>query len=271
VALQHQYLNESNASPALEDELVNSSISWKYYQFGLPSYTAATNPAPLSVAWNLWNPMAARAQSYTTKDKSHFVSSTTFPTDAATGNLPNISWLIPPELYSDHPPYNVTASQTWVASMLDAIEGSPEWNSTEVFLSWDEYGGYYDHVAPPALDAYGDGFRVPLLAIGPYVKQGFIDHALLDFGSVLHLMEKRFGLACMGPRDCNATLPLSMFNFNRAPRSPITIPGYANATYPMPLQSSGRLPPYNASQDPNLPSPPPGAGDDVVFADGGLG
>jgi hypothetical protein len=119
----------------------------------------------------------------------------------------------------------------------------------------------------------GDGFRVPLIAVGPWVKQGFIDPTPMDFGSVLHLMEKRFGLTCMGARDCNATLPLAMFNFNRTARAPILIQGYQNASYPMPLQSSGKLPPFNPQQVPTLPGAtsmyalPAG----VVYSDGGLG
>jgi phospholipase C len=271
VASKHQYLNESNATLTLQDELTNSSVSWRYYDWALPNYTKAINPAPASDAWNLWNPLAARGQSYATSERSHFAPETRFASDASNGTLPSLSWVIPPALYSDHPPYNVTAGQTWLASVVDAVEGSPEWNSTVVFVSWDEYGGFYDHVAPPVLDGVGDGLRVPLLAIGPWVKQGVIDHAQMDFGSILHLMELRFGLGCLGPRDCQATLPMGMFDFNRSARVPILIHGYASASYPMPLQSSGQLPPFNASQAPSIPGSTAVDPRGAVFADGGLG
>jgi hypothetical protein len=93
----------------------------------------------------------------------------------------------------------------------------------------------------------------------------------MDFGSVLHLMEQRFGLACLGSRDCNSTLPLSMFNFNRNPRAPINIPGFANASYPMPLQSSGKLPPFEPRDEPTLPGDTAAPNGNVQFAAGGIG
>ena len=250
------YLNESNRTRSIEDRLANSTVSWAYYQNTLVPYNQAIAPAPLARAYDYWSPLAGRAQSYRAPALSHFENRSQFFTDAANGQLPNLSWVIPAGQNSDHPSFNITAGQSWVASVVDAIERSPEWNSTVLFISWDEYGGFYDHVAPPQLDAYGDGFRVPLLAVGPWVKQGYIDHGQMDFDSVLHLMEKRFGLACIGTRDCQAKLPLAMFNFSRTPRAPIQILPYGTATYPMPLQSSGRLPPY-LGPGPRYVEPPP--------------
>jgi phospholipase C len=243
---KHLYLNQSNATPTLTDELVNSTVSWKFYDYPLPSYPNAIMATPVpGTAYDLWNPLAARHQSYLTGLNAHMVARSAFFSDAANGTLPAVSWVIPSPAYSDHPPMNVSLGQNWVASVVNALEGSPEWNSTVLFISWDEYGGYYDHVAPPVVSADGDGFRVPLLAVGPWVRQGFIDHQVLDFGSILHLMEKRFKLGCLGPRDCNAALPLSVFNFNRTARPPIRFPAWSNASYPMPLQSSGKLPKFS--------------------------
>ena len=240
----HTYLNQSNATPAIEDRLNHSKVSWKYYDFALGNYTWSTVPAPNSPAYSYWNPMAAREQSYTWGPRKHFVPRNDFFTDAKNGSLPNISWVIPTPPESDHPSENLSTGESWVASVVDAIEASPEWNSTVLFISWDEYGGFYDHVPPPILDTRGDGFRVPVVVVGPYVTQGVINHQQLDFDSILHLMENRFHLKCLSNRDCNATLPLNFFNFNKTARAPIYIPDYANATYPMPLQSSGKLPPY---------------------------
>jgi phospholipase C len=264
--VKHLYLNESNATPTLEDQLINSSVSWKYYDYSLAPYTnAIQTKSPAGNAYNLWNPLAARAQSYATSVRSHFVDRSDFFSDAANGTLPSLSWIIPSTADSDHPPADVRAGQSWVASVVDALEASPEWNTTLLLVTWDEYGGFYDHVAPPVLDAEGDGFRVPLLMIGPWVRQGFIDHAQMDLGSILHLMESRFGFTCLGARDCNATLPLAAFNFSRpGPRAPILIGTYGNATYPMPLQSSGKLPPFDPDQIPA----PQGMNATVLFAPG---
>jgi phospholipase C len=251
---QHEYLNQSNATPALEDELHNSSVSWDYFDYALPTnYKNAVHSYPNGVAYDYWDPLAARQQTYSTSDITHFQNRSVLFGDLANGTLPSLAWVIPTAANSDHPTYNITAGQDWIASLVDALEKSPEWNSTVLFISWDEYGGFYDHVAPPILDTLGDGFRVPLLAIGPWVRQGFIDHTQMDFDSVVHLMERAFGLACLGPRDCNAALPLAMFNFaHPSPRPPIYIPPYGTAVYPMPLQSSGKLPGYGPRSGPPI-------------------
>ena len=260
---QRELLNQSNSTPAIEDALLNSSITWKYYDYSLPtSYNQSITHTPTGLAYDYWNPMAARNQSYSAQAMTHFVNHSKFLLDAANGSLPDISWVMPSAPNSDHPPYNITNGQNWVASLIDAVEGSPDWNTTAIFVSWDEYGGFYDHVKPPRVNGLGDGYRVPLLAIGPWVRQGFIDHTNMTFESILHLMEKRFHLGCMGPADCNAPLPLDVFNFNRkAPRAPIYFASYPNATYPMPLQSSGTLPPFPSvlSPVPSFPDLAPGA------------
>jgi phospholipase C len=244
--VQAQYLNESNHTLSIESELLNSSVSWKYYDYGLPPYPGAIGNVPgvPATAYDYWNPLAARAQSYTPHVKTHFVPRTDFFGDAKNGTLPNLSWIIPTAGDSDHPgASSITVGQQWVASVVDALESSPEWNSTVLFISWDEYGGFYDQVAPPYLNAVSSGFRVPLLVVGPWVRQGYIDHTQMVFDSVLHLMEERFNLSCLGALDCNAKLPLGMFNFQRSsPRPPIGYATNATWTYPMPLQSSGKLP-----------------------------
>lgn len=246
------YLNDSNQTPNIESELLNSSVSWKYYDYNL-SYC----PYP-ACGYDYWNPLAARAQSYTAPALPHFVAQSEFFSDAANGTLPDISWIIPTFAESDHPPSNITVGEDWIASVVDALEASPDWNSSVLFISWDEYGGFYDHVTPPTVDANGFGFRVPLLAISPWVRQGVVDSKNMSFSSILHLIEDRFRLPCLGVRDCAAALPLNMFDFSRAkPRAPIYFGTYGNISYPMPLQSSGKLPPYYGSYfPPSLPASP---------------
>jgi phospholipase C len=250
-----QYLNESNQTPTIEQDLAHSKTSWNVYDFALAGYNASTRPVPGALAYSYWNPLAAPEQSYHAKSKSHFVPRSQFFTDASAGTLPNISWLVPSPQDSDHPPFNLSTGQDWVASVVDALERSPEWNSTVLFISWDEYGGFYDPVSPPVLDAFGDGFRVPLLAVGPWIRQGYVDPQQMDFSSILHLMEVRFHLPCLGPRDCQATLPLAMFDFHHGPRAPIQISRVGIAQYPMSLQSSGRLPYYGPASGAPLAPP----------------
>jgi phospholipase C len=268
-AVDHLYLNESNATKSAESTLLNSSVSWKYYDYGLPPWynrsIGGSSPLP-ATGLDYWNPLAARAESYLSNVRPHFATRANFFTDAVRGQLPNVSWIIPAATDSDHAPYSLAQGMNWTASVVDALEQSPDWNSTVLFVTWDEYGGFYDHVAPPYLDSYGDGFRVPLLAIGPWVKQGVVDHQNLSFSSILHLMEVRFNLACTGPRDCKAQLPLGMFDFSRMrARLPIGFPTNGTASYPMPLQSGGKLPPYapypgfQPNYDPTTGPPPPNA------------
>jgi len=239
----HQYLNESNVTVSVENLLaLHPSVSWKYYDYSLPTYQAAinivenanhTNITSIGRAYNFWNPQAAQNQSYTPSFDPHFVPNTQFYSDALAGHLPNVSWLIPPGQDSDHPTWNSTTAQGWVASAIDSVEASPEWNSTIVYLTWDEFGGFYDHVAPPTVDGNPLGFRVPLLTISPYSARSLISPKETYFDSLLHLVEWRFGLGCLTSMDCNAPLPFQGLNFARNPRAPILFPtNVTNASYP---------------------------------------
>lgn len=238
---KHAYLNESNATRTVQDLLNNSpSVSWKYYDWSLSSYATAINEprggaAPGS-AYSYWNPLAARYESYTSWYVHHFVPRSDFFNDTQSGQLPDISWVIPDTGFSDHPPSNLTQGEAYVASVVDAVESSTAWNSTAVFLTWDDYGGFYDHFAPPRIDPLGLSFRVPLIVISPYTPQGLVVHSLASFDSLLHLVEWRFNLGCLTPRDCNASLPLDYFDFGQHPRAKILFPtDPAAARYPMPL------------------------------------
>lgn len=254
VQLDRTYLAEANATEAVEDLLLNSPTTWGYYDFPLPTYARAIadNATQLGGAYAYWNPLAAKAESYTAALAPHFQSSTQFFGDAHNGTLPNLAWVIPPSQYSDHPPQSVDAAQGWLASVVDSVEASPEWNSTVVFVSWDDYGGFYDQSPPPVANGQQLGFRVPLLAIGPYVREDYISNSLAYFESILHLMEWRFRLGCIVPLDCNAPLLLDLFNFSAPARSPILFPTDVNLTsYPMPLQARGAFTPIAAFDPPS--------------------
>jgi phospholipase C len=234
---KHAYLNASNKTETVEDLLNNStSTTWKYYDWALPSYQTAINGAATVYshsAYNFWNPLAAKYESYTQWYVNHFVSRSDFFNDTAAGQLPDVSWVIPDPSFSDHPPANLSLGEAYVASVVDAVEASPDWNSTAIFLTWDDYGGFYDHVAPPSLDPLGLSFRVPLIVISPYTPAGLVVHSLGYFESILHFIEWRFNLGCITHRDCNAPLPLGFFDFQNPPRAPVFFPtSPVGASYP---------------------------------------
>ncbi len=258
IAGDHLYLDQANATESIEDLLLRDpSVSWTYYDYPLGTYdraialNATSNPGVTGSAFNYWNPQAAKAESYNASFTSHFVSNTAFYGDARNGTLPNFSWVIPAGQDSDHPPWNSTTAQGWVASLVDAVESSPEWDSTVMFVTWDEYGGFYDHVDPPTVDGGQQlGFRVPLLVIGPYVREDDLFSGFGYFESILHLMEVRYHLGCFTALDCDAPLPFQEFNFDAPPRAPMLFPtNVTNASYPMALQpaaaATATLPAYS--------------------------
>jgi phospholipase C len=264
---EHTYLNQANRTPTVQDLLnASPSTTWKYYDWSLAPYpTAISGTVNLEYgagsAYSYWNPLAARAESYTRWYSAHFVNRTPELFDnltqgpAAGLGLPNISWVIPDVDFSDHPPANLTAGEAFVANVLDAIEMSRYWNSTAVFLAWDDYGGFYDHVGPPklpGLNALGLSFRVPFLVISPYTPQGRVSHQPLYFDSVLRLMEQRWGMGCVEPtvptQDCGAPLPTSFFDFTNltSPRAPCLFPTNASeASYPMRCLSEANVGPLD--------------------------
>jgi phospholipase C len=111
---------------------------------------------------------------------------------AANDRLPQVSWIIPNGTNSEHAPGLISTGQAYVTGLVNAIMKSPAWDSTAIFISWDEWGGDYDHVVPPVVDGNGYGLRVPGLLISPYAKQGYIDHQTLSFDAYLKFIEDRF-------------------------------------------------------------------------------
>ncbi len=128
-----------------------------------------------------------------------------FMTDLQNGNLPAVTYITASDGQNEHPPYDVAIGQAWVQGIIEAVQSSSYWGSTAILLTWDDYGGWYDHVAPPQIDNYGLGFRVPLLLISPFAKQGYIDHTLSDHVSILKFIERVFDLPAINQRDASAS------------------------------------------------------------------
>ena len=162
-----------------------------------------------------------------------------FYTALATNTLPAVSWIVPNEKASEHPPRLVTNGQTYVTGLINAIMSSSAWGSTAIFLSWDDWGGFYDHLVPPTLDGQGYGIRVPGLVISPYARQGYIDHQILSPDAYLKFIEddflngQRLDPQTDGRPDPrpnvreNATILGNLardFNFNQTPLPPLLLP-----------------------------------------------
>ena len=169
---------------------------------------------------------------------SRLVSTDRFYKDAAGGTLPQVSWVIPSFAVSEHPPADVREGMAYVTGLINAIMQGPDWDATAIFVAWDDWGGFYDHVVPPKVDQYGYGIRVPSLVISPYARQGYIDHNTYSFESWLKIVEERFGVPSLTARDAAAGDMLADFDFTQQPRSPIVLSATAGGSpYPQPLQN----------------------------------
>jgi phospholipase C len=126
------------------------------------------------------------------KQLSNITSVTNFATAARTGHLPSVSWVIPSEAVSEHPRAKVSDGQSYVTGLVNAVMRGPDWKSTAIFLTWDDWGGFYDNVVPPTVDENGYGLRVPGIVISPYARRGYIDHHVLSFDAYAKFIEDRF-------------------------------------------------------------------------------
>ena len=143
---------------------------------------------------------------------------TTVLGDIAAGTLADVTWIVPSFPDSDHPLAASNRGPSWVSSIVNALGASPFWNSTAVFVVWDDWGGWYDHVAPRQLDAMGLGFRVPLIVVSPYAKHGYVSHVQHEFGSILRFAEETFGLPSLGQADARADDLGDCFDFRQTPQ-----------------------------------------------------
>jgi phospholipase C len=233
------YLHQANATPTIENLLNGTSVSWDYYDFALLNQTQSDRAVSWGSAYDFWSPLAGTSESYAPNESVHFAPRQQFLTDLSDGSLPQLSWVIPSATYSEHPGYNITEGEGWLAQLVDAVEASPDWASTAIFVTWDDYGGWYDHVVPTFDGSDLLSFRAPLLVISPYARENLISHQYLTFFSLLHFVEWQFGLGCLTTLDCNAPLPFSFFDFNQTARLPIMFPtAWSQARYPMPPQGS---------------------------------
>jgi phospholipase C len=179
--------------------LHKSNVSWGYYVMKgtEPDCERDEDVSCASVSQDartpgIWNPLPSFTTVKDDGQLGNIQSLDKFYTAAKAGNLPAVSWIVPSNPVSDHPPAALSAGQAYVTTLINTIMASPDWNSTAIFLAWDDWGGFYDHVQPPNVDENGYGLRVPSLVISPYAKKGFIDHQTLSFDAYVKFIEDLF-------------------------------------------------------------------------------
>ncbi|MBV8148510.1 MAG: hypothetical protein JO092_05410, partial [Candidatus Eremiobacteraeota bacterium] len=202
----------SNGYKTLRDLLDAKSVSWKYY------VPPATGPKG-SVFGKLLN---AFDLVYPVRYGPEWGTNVTWPEtnifkDISNNQLPAVSWVIPVEANSDHPGTSKDNGPSWVASVVNAIGESPYWNSTAVVIVWDDWGGFYDNMAPPSMDYGGLGFRVPAIIVSPYARPGYISTTQYEFGSILKYIEGNWNLGSLGTSDARANSLIDCFNYSQSP------------------------------------------------------
>jgi phospholipase C len=224
--------------------LWKAHVSWRYFvQTGhQPDCTsgAMTCTAPkLSASTpSIWNPLPRFETVQADHQLGDIQRTKQFFVDAREGRLPAVSWVVPSERDSEHPPASITRGQAYVTELIDAVMRSPDWRSSAIFLSWDDWGGFYDNVVPPRVDGAGYGLRVPGLVISPYARSGYIDHQILSSDAYLKFIEddflhgQRLNPATDGRPDSRPdvreNLPIlgnmaADFDFFQRPRKPILL------------------------------------------------
>ncbi len=248
-ALEHPQRTTSPSGPHyawtdLTYLLHEHHVSWGYYVH--KGYEpdcrddAADCPRYLQNALTpgIWNPLRRFDTVRDDHQLGNIQDQSRFFAAARAGTLPAVSWVIPDDAHSEHPPSSISAGQAYVTRVVNAVMRSPDWTSTAIFLTWDDWGGFYDHVAPPVVDGNGYGLRVPGIVISPYARSGYIDHQTLSFDAYAKFIEddflggQRLDPANDGRPDPRPTVREDVaqlgdlradFDFSQAPRPPLLL------------------------------------------------
>jgi phospholipase C len=225
--------------------LHKNHVSWAYYVMNgiepdCADGDADCKPGKLGKGTpGIWNVLPSFKTVREDGEIGNIQSLRNFYAAAKNGTLPAVSWICPSQTYSEHPPYRVSVGQAYVTGLINAIAQGRDWDSTAIFLSWDDWGGFYDHVPPPHVNDMGYGLRVPAMVISPYARRGYVDLQVLSHDAYNKFIEDAFlGGARIDPRtdgrpDSRPSVPenapqlgnlLSDFDFNQAPRPPFVLP-----------------------------------------------
>jgi phospholipase C len=221
-------------------DLANAAhLSWRLYAYSLCQNINELD-VNMSIRYDdtLWPQNQSSCPNIDIVTTPHFrMHETQFLTDVANGDLANVTWVLPGPSTSDHPGVpGGYCGPWWVASVVDAIGNSPFWDSTAIFVFWDDWGGFYDHVPPYVVrDQAGPGPRVPLLVISPYAKRNYVSHTNAEFGTLLKFTETAFGLGSLGTTDASPYINTLDDFFDWSKKQPFTnipIPNYVYCNLP---------------------------------------
>jgi phospholipase C len=221
------------------DRLEEKGISWKFYVQNydpLITYRSGRTEGP-KAAQVVRVPLLNYARYIDDPELfSHIVPLDEYYEDAANGTLPAVSYMVPSG-NSEQPPGSIQSGQTFVRGLISELTRSDAWHSSAFMWTYDDWGGWYDHVVPPQVDAHGYGFRVPALLVSPYAKRGYVDSTQLDFTSMLKFIEENWGLEPLAQRDASANSIEDAFDFSQTPREPHFVS--ASRVQETPLKSGG--------------------------------
>jgi phospholipase C len=225
--------------------LKRAGVSWRYYVFkgGAPDCAneeaITCDPTDQKAKTpSIWNPLPNFTTVRQNRQRRNVQSIGKFFEAANTGTLPSVSWVVPNNRTSEHPPSRLSVGQAYVTSVINAVMRSSKWQDSAILLAWDDWGGMYDHVRPPIVDRNGYGIRVPAMVISPYAKQGFIDHQTLSLDAYLKFIEdiflggQRLDPATDGRPDPRPTVREDVaklgdlradFDFSQPPRPPLIL------------------------------------------------
>jgi phospholipase C len=210
-------------NPSIASEADAASVSWRYYAVNTTSDDGG-----------IWSAYQADKPIYRGPDWNADVINppSQFLTDVAAGTLANVTWITPTNETSDHPGLNASQGPAWVASVVNAVGESKFWDSTAIFVLWDDWGGWFDPVPPVFEDYDGLGFRVPMIVISPYAKRGYVTHVQYETASVVRYIEDTFGLGRLAAADARAADPTGdALDYSQKPRAFKPIPGSKPAWY----------------------------------------
>lgn len=207
--------------PTIFDRLEERGVSWKFYvQNYDPSITFRTPHPGDRGSQIVWVPLLNYARYIDDPDLFRkIVDLEEFFEDLAQGTLPSVAYLVPSGA-SEHPPGSIQAGERFVRTLINALMRSKYWEHSAFMWTYDDWGGFYDHVPPPRVDRFGYGFRVPALLVSPYARRGHIDHTVLDFTSILRFIEDNWNLEPLASRDKQAKSIAGAFDFAQPPRAP---------------------------------------------------
>jgi Phosphoesterase family len=228
--------------PTIMDRLKAAGLSWRLYTSGVSTPGGTGSGGQYS-----WAICPTFAECLDTADRMNMVPVTNFLNDAKNGTLPNFSIVLPQgsgsKPTSQHNGTSMAAGDNWIGQVASALEQGPEWQSTALFITYDDCGCFYDHVKPGVNpDGTQQGIRIPLVIVSPWARAGYTDSTPATFASILAFTEQTFGLTALGPNDAGAYPFSNSFNFSQAPLHGVTM-------IQQPVASSGVV-----TQDPNDPT-----------------